>query len=412
MRNNASTVYGFSLVIGDFLALVAAFVGAYILRVTLDARPLIESIPARTYFGVFLALLPFWIIIFALLGLYTQNIYEKRFAEMGRLFVGSFIGLLFVVGYDFISPKTIFPARLVPAYGFLLAFVFLLLFRTLARAVRTMLFSYDVGISNLLIVGSTPITSELVEALADTRSSGYRVVGIVADGRKLAAANAPVFRTFEQALQHLTKTPTHSIIQTELYRDEARNQEILEYAQSRHISYRFAPGNSELFVGNIDVELFQSSVPVIAVHQTALLGWGRIVKRLFDLVIAVPAIIVTSPLFFLIAIGEWLGGGNVFFRQTRLTRYDQEFRIFKFRTLKHAYNGMSPEDGFKKMGKPELIKKYRDNGDQLTHDPRYGAFGRFLYRTSLDELPQLLNIIKGDLSLVGPRALVPEEPKC
>ncbi len=90
-------VYNLFLVVGDFLALVAAFVGAYILRVTIDSRPLVEAIPARTYLGVFLALLPFWILIFAMLGLYNSNIYEKRFRELGRLLIGSFLGLLFAI---------------------------------------------------------------------------------------------------------------------------------------------------------------------------------------------------------------------------------------------------------------------------------------------------------------------------
>jgi len=411
MKNNASLIYNLFLILGDFLALVAAFGGAYILRVTLDARPLIEAIPALTYLKIFLALLPFWLIIFALLGLYNSSIYEKRFSEIGRLLVGSFIGLLFVIGYNFVSAEPVFPARLVPVYGFGLAFAFLVAFRNLARAIRTVLFGFNMGLTNVLIVGDTKITQELVDSLIDSRRSGYRVMGVVGS-KKYTSERYPalaVFASFQEATQ-AAGDGIHTILQTELYANEDKNREILEHAQTNHIAYRFVPGNTELFVGNIDVELFRSSLPVIAVHQTPLLAWGRVVKRLFDLLAAVALLIITSPLFLLIALFIKLSSdGAIFFRQTRLTRFNQEFQVFKFRSHKPAFSGLTPEEAFTKMNRPELIRVYRENGDQLPRDPRVSRLGRFLRQTSLDELPQLLNVLRGDLSLVGPRALIPQE---
>lgn len=411
MKNNASLTYNLFLIVGDFLALVAAFGGAYILRVTLDARPLIEAIPAWTYLGVFLALLPFWLIIFGLLGLYSSNIYEKRFSEIGRLFIGSFIGLLFVIAVDFAYDKPIFPARLVPLYGFGLAFAFVVIFRNLARLIRTMLFGYNRGLTNVLIVGDNRLTTELVESLMDSRSSGYRIVGVVSQKERANELypHLAQFDTFELATKKIGAEQMHSIVQTELYARPDKNNVILDFAQQNHIAYRFVPGNTELFVGNIQVELFRASIPVVAVHQTALIGWGRIVKRLFDVVVSSLILVITSPLMAIIALLQKLSGGRVFFRQTRLTRFNQEFQVYKFRTVRPAYNGLSPEEAFAKMGKSELTPLYRENGDQLPHDPRYGRLGNILRKSSLDELPQLFNVLKGDLSLVGPRALVPEE---
>lgn len=408
MKSNATFVYNIFLALGDFLALVAAFVGAFILRVSLSDVPPANYIDSLSYLRIFLVLLPFWILIFALLGLYNSNIYEKRFRELGRLLIGSFIGLLFVVFYDFVTIEPTFPARLVPIYAFGLAFILLVLFRNLTRAVRITLFGFNVGITNILIVGNTAISEELWQSLWDSRRSGYRVLGIVGDRRRPFHADYVDFRTALAGIKR--KGTLHGIIQTELYPAEERNREILDYAQEHHISYRFIPGNTELFVGNIDVELFRSSVPVIAVRQTPLFGWGRVVKRLFDLVFGSLALVVTSPLFLLVGLLiKAFGGGSVFFRQTRLTRYNCEFQVYKFRTQYAKYDGTTPEEAFAMMGKPQLAVKYRENGDFLANDPRVTPIGRFLRASSLDELPQLLNVLKGDLSLVGPRALIPQE---
>lgn len=408
MKNNASFLYSLCLIFTDALALVAAFVSAYVLRVTYGNTPVANPVSARTYVVILIALLPVWLLIFSLMGLYNRSIYEKRFSELGRLFVGTIVGTLLIVGFDYFSNDIIFPAKLVPIYGMALTFLFLVLFRNIARLIRRTLFGYNRGISNVLIVGNTVATTELVKWLANPKVSGYRVVGIVGSHERLPKMKH--YKTFSEAVKTIKTTRIHSIMQTELFADPARNDEILTFAQNNHVAYRFIPGNSELFVGNIDVELFQSSIPMIAVHQTALIGWGRIAKRMFDLFVSSFVVLVLSPLLLLIALTIFIfDPGTVFFRQTRVTRFNKTFRIFKFRTHKKKFSGLSPEQAFEKMGRPELAVKYRQAGDKLEHDPRISLIGRFLRKTSLDELPQLFNVIKGDISLVGPRALVPEE---
>ncbi|HZL08127.1 MAG TPA: sugar transferase [Candidatus Dormibacteraeota bacterium] len=411
MKNNASLVYNFCLIVGDALAITVAFTIAYILRVTLDHQPLSANVHAHTYISVLVSLLPFWILIFGLLGLYNLRVYEKRFAELGRLLVATFIGMLFVISYSYMTNTVIFPARLVTAYGFGLAFFFVLLFRTVARGLRRELFGYGVGINHVLLVGDTKTTHRLIDALTNTPVTGYKVIGVVGGVKHPLKPDTPYrqYESFTNAVSHLKGGPLHTIIQTELYADGEKNDEILTYAQEHHAAYRFVPGNSELFVGKIEVDLFHA-VPIIAVHQTALIGWGRVVKRLTDLILGSLFLVLASPVMLLTAIAVKLtDGGPVFFRQERLTRFNTRVKIFKFRSIKPRYSGLAPEAAFAKMGRPELLEEYVGNNDVLDDDPRLTAIGRFIRLYSIDELPQLLNVVRGDISLVGPRALVPSE---
>jgi exopolysaccharide biosynthesis polyprenyl glycosylphosphotransferase len=405
MKNNATLVYSFLLIIGDFLALLAAFSVAYILRVKFDPRPLIEQIPAGTYFFAFATVLPLWIVVHAFIGLYNQAVYERRFTELGRLLVGSLLGILVVIGYEFVAQKGLFPARLVAVYGLGLGFGFLVLFRTSARMVRHSLYGVGIGISNVLVIGDTQATQQIAEAICNTRKTGLLVLAVVAK----ESEDFKTYGSFEAAISHLRR-PIHSIIQTELYRDQDKNNEILQYTQQNHVSYRFLPGNTDLFVGNITVELF-GGLPMIAVHQTALTGWGRIAKRLFDLFVSTVLLVLLSPLTLLIAILIKLlePRGPILLRQTRLTRFNREFTVYKFRSHKAAINGLSDQEAFAKLGKPDLYKVYKENGYALENDPRVTGLGRLLRASSLDELPQLVNVFKGDISLVGPRALIPSE---
>ncbi len=411
MKNNSSLIYNVSLVVGDALAITAAFTAAYILRVSLSHRALSVNVHASTYITILVSLLPFWIILFALLGLYNARVYENRFKEFWRLIVGSLIGILFIISYSYLANVAVFPARLVTLYAFLFAFVFVFVYRTAARSIRRQLFDYGKGINTLLIVGDTKATSRLIEALAATTVTGYKVVGVVGGLKQdfKTNTNFNVYKDFHEAATHLKNKQPHTIIQTELYSDPEENDAVLTYAQQHHISYGFVPGNSELFIGKIEVSLFHN-IPLIAVHQTALIGWGRVVKRLTDLFLGTLFLIIASPFMVIIAISIMLtDGGNIVFRHERLSRYNKKVRVFKFRSHKSKYSGLEPEAAFKKMGREDLLEQYRELGDQLPDDPRITGIGRFIRKYSLDELPQLVNVIKGDISLVGPRALVAYE---
>jgi len=132
------------------------------------------------------------------------------------------------------------------------------------------------------------------------------------------------------------------------------------------------------------------------VRHTALFGWGRIFKRMTDILFGALLLILSSPLWVICALLIKLSdpSGPIFYKARRFSRFGNKVYVYKFRTMRQAYNNMSPEEGFAKMGVPELAKEYRKNGDQLIDDPRISKVGKFLRATSLDELPQIWNVVQ------------------
>jgi len=405
MRNNSSIIYKVCLLAGDALFLVAGLSFAYVLRVSISHRALSAHVSSHQFLGFLAILIPFWILIFALLGLYNERFYNNRFSEISRSLLGIFIGILFAISYGYMINKPIFPARLVVIYGFLFSFISVMFFRTLARSIRKFLYTYNIGINTVLVIGNNDLTKSFINALSPTSKTGYKIIGIVGE-KSEEDSKLKFFKSFKDATNKIESSKIHTIIQTELFTDTTENEDILNYAQENHIAYRFMPSNNELYTGNIKVDLLYS-IPVIAVEQTALIGWGRVVKRITDIKLGLLLTILSMPLMIVIGLLVKLSDpkGKIFYKAKRLSRYGKTVNILKFRTIKQAYNGLSPEDAFTKLGRPELIKEYRDNGDQLDADPRFTKIGRILRRTSLDEIPQFINVLKGDISMVGPRAL-------
>lgn len=409
-------IYPLLLVLTDFVALLAAFSLAYILRVQVDSSPLTAQISAVTFIKVFALLFPFWLLINAFLGLYTKPVYEKRFPELGRLFVGSFIGILIIIGYDFLRDETIFPARLVPVYGFGLAFMLLALLRNLLWMWKRFMFRYGFGVRGVMIIGSNEATRKLSERLKHTLNSGYVIEAVVGGKKYLPKGfDGQQFSTVEEGLKALPKLPVHTIIQTEFFDSEEKNHKIFEAVRDNHLQYKFLPSQSEFYTGKNTVEVL-FGFPVLSVHQTPLIGWGRVVKRFIDLGLGAILTVLALPLIGVIGliIKVLDPGAPVFYTQTRMTRFGSSFKMYKLRSLYAKYNvqgGNIAErniQAFKDMGRDDLVKEY-EKFHKVKEDPRIMPIGRFIRATSIDELPQLFNVLKGDLSLVGPRPMYKEE---
>ena len=406
MRTNASILFRFFLACGDVLALLLSFTAAYILRVSLDARPITAHVSSLDFIYYVVMLLPLWITLFYMLGLYTPRIYDYRAKEIPRLLIAAVMGIMLMVSFSFFASIPLFPAKMVAVYAGGISFVLLVVFRSLLRIVKYIALDRRHGLMRLIIVGNNDATVSLANYLANNPRSGYYIAGIVAADKYLVPTlKHKYYPTLEQAID---QARPDVIMQT----DSRAAGDNYELAVKRHIRYQYVPAHRALESTRHTTEII-GTLPVIVVQTTPLIGYGRIVKRIVDIVGSSLALILSSPIWLLtiiiMAITE--PTSPIFFRQKRLTRNDKIIHVYKFRTIKTIYSGLTPEQAFEKMGKPELIRQYRDGGDQLPSDPRITHIGRFMRTTSIDELPQLINVLRGDISLVGPRALVPEELK-
>lgn len=399
--------YTLALVAFDVLAVLAAFVLAYVVRVQLDPRPLVNQIGAFDFFMTFVQLTPIWIVTLWSLGLYSPSVYQKRLTEMGKLLMASFIGVLLIIGYDYVINEPIFPARLVPVYAGVATFLFLVLGREILRLARDVAYYFDRGIQRVMVIGQGDATKDIIKNLSNTRQSGYRVVATV--GAK-GSEGITYYRSLNEALEDLNKLRVDTIIQTDLYDKAERNQLIMGAAQQRHIGYSFIPGEAEFYSGKNQIDVFLG-YPIIAVHQTPLVGWGEVVKRIFDVVLTLLTLPIWGTLFVLVAIlQKILNPGPVLYKSDRLTRYSKHFQLYKFRSMDARFGKKDAAEEFRDMGRDDLAAEY-DKYRKVEKDPRITRFGRFIRATSLDELPQLINVLRGDLSLVGPRPILPQEIK-
>lgn len=411
MPTRSARLYSLVLLCGDFFILMLAFTLAYIVRVQFDPRPLVADIGALEFAQTALLIIPFWIIIFAFLGLYSGQVYNKRLTEWGRLFIGSFIGILIVLGYSFIVNEPVFPARLVAVYAFVGSFGLLLFGREVMRAIRSAAFRFGLGISRVLVVGNSAATRDIASQMSDTKRSGYHIAAIAGPKSVIPESFGGVhFRTPDQALRHLEDHDITTIIQTDLYESSEQNQEILRAAQEKHINYCFIPGEAEFYSGKNIVDVFLG-YPIISVHQTPLAGWGEVAKRIFDLIFGTLILIFITPLLLVtMLLQKAFNPGPVFYINPRMTLYGKAFGLLKFRSMRPEFGHKDAIEDFTAIGRLDLVEEYRRYRKVVSQrDPRITWFGSFLRKTSLDELPQILNVLRGEMSLVGPRPIEPVE---
>lgn len=417
MRQKFQLVYNLALIVSDALAILAAFSLAYILRVQFDARPLLNPIASETYFYIYLSLLPFWLGVMSSFGLYRRSLYHKFLKEFATLAFTTLIGVMALITLDFALEQPLFPARLVPVYAFGLTLAFLWLGRLILRLLKYIAGSKGKGLTRVLIVGNGDVAPKIYHNITG-KNNEYRLEGIwmpsLGKGLKRNFKPSKEYKidSFKEVLKKITQRHADLIVQTEVLDDE-RNYQLTAAVESVHARYKLIPSNTSLYGVKTTTEIF-FGVPSLDVHITPLVGWSTVVKRLFDVILSVVILILSFPILILAAIIIKITDpkGPIIYQHERVTRFGKKFYIYKFRSMKWQYcsGKKSNEQIFKEMGREDLIEEW-ESTQKIKNDPRISKIGKILRKSSIDELPQIFNVLQGKLSLIGPRAITKDELK-
>ena len=408
MKKDTGLVFRIVLMLGDIFAIILAFAFAYFFRTHIDSRPYFFDAEPLHFIITIITLVPAWLVILSLFGLYRPQIYlaSSCIKENFYLLLASIVGVMMIITYDFFANGSLFPVRIIAVYACVLCFFALIITRTILKFFRKLALKKQHGVTRVIVIGNNPNTLELSNFIAAHPESGYKIVSIIANNKFIPKTLKKYkISSLKEALRR--KKPD-VIFQT----DEKNIDYIYSESVKRHLAYYTIPSATNLSVKTGETE-FIGNMPAVPIQSTPLISTARFTKRLTDIIFSLILLILAIIPIFLIFILQkiLMPSAPAFFKNIRLSRYNKKVSIYKFRSMKPEFSGLTPEQAFTKIGKPELIKKYRESGDFLLDDPRITKFGAFLRSTSLDELPQLFNVLRGDISLVGPRALVPHELK-
>jgi exopolysaccharide biosynthesis polyprenyl glycosylphosphotransferase len=394
------------LVLSDVAMLGLAFRAAYFVRFQLGIPIFkLDVTPSLFYYlRLVIILTPVWLAIFIVNGLYNRQNLLGGTQEYSLIFTSTTIGMLLVIIAGFLGPDVIV------ARGWLLsAWVFSFLFTdfgrfSLRRAVYR-LRRHGYFLTPTLVVGANEEGRVLAEQLVDWERSGLNVLGFVDDGLE-AGTQVRHGLTCLGSLDHLDaiiskRQVGEIVLATSAISREKMLSIFKRYGLTDNVNVRMSSGVFELITTGVQVKEI-ASVPLVKVNRVRLTGFDEGLKLLVDYGLAIPALILTAPLMLVIAIAIKLDSkGPVIHRRRVMGVNGTQFDAFKFRTM--------VVDGDRLIDNSPELKAELAANHKLKDDPRVTRLGRFLRKFSLDELPQLINVLRHEMSMVGPRMISPEE---
>lgn len=304
-------------------------------------------------------------------------------------------------------------SRSVFVLDFAIALGIYLAFHSTLRFLQVRARNREINLIPTLIAGTNTEAEQTINELRDRRDLGYRVVGVI--GTNTTDVNGiPVVGTIDDLPTVVRELSIQEVIITDNSITSDRMFEaMMKIGRGQRVEFRFAPSLFELLPQKTSVDQI-GVLPMVRLFREPLSDAERFIKRISDIATATIALTIVSPLLAIIAVWIKLDSkGKVFFRQERVGMDGRVFLCYKFRSMRQdADEDVHREAYEKNIGGEEAANAGDETAPvygKVKDDPRITRAGRFLRRSSLDELPQLFNVLKGDMSIVGPRPPIPYE---
>ena len=385
--------FAFILLPIDITMIIAAFVLAYYFRIDLEVVPAFSDIGIKEYLRYSLYLMPFWIMLFALSGLYYIRASSSFLKELYKIVNGSSTALLLLIVGIFLSHTSFF-SRLILVFTWIFSILLISAGRLIVHQVRRFLYRYGIGRRNIVLIGDNSVSVMIDKELTTNKDLGYRVCGVLNGASTASKHGLKIIGSADNMKELIKKYQIDEIILTDSNLSKHRILKIIEQCSDYCVTFKYIPDTFSLMTLNVSSDLI-GSMPVMELKPIPLDGWGRILKRIIDLLFSFILLILLSPIFFLVTLLQILTSkGPIFYGQDRIGRDEKKFNCYKFRSM------YVDKCDFAAGG-----SKWTTKDDEKI---RITPLGRILRKTNIDELPQLWNIFIGNMSFVGPR---PEQPK-
>ena len=373
--------------------LIAAGTATYVFRTKILSafRPVLFSfdLPLERYILLVLGVSLVFLAAYAAVGLYSLRFRRGLAGEFFKIVVGSSAGIMAVLVFIFIRQE-LFNSRFLVLGAWILSIIFVSLGRLAMRGLQRYLISKkNFGVHRLMLIGNDKISDRILKKINTNPAEGYRIVKQLENPTLEEIRNTVTGPGIEEIILANPNYSAESVV------------ELVDFCHEHHIIFKFVPNLHQILTVNFAIDTLDG-IPLIELRRTALAGWGRVAKRVLDIIFATVALIILSPFFLVMAVIIKLDSkGPVFVRLDRISK-NKHFGLVKFRSMIRSAQDLKPE-----------LMPLNERADsplfKIKNDPRVTRVGRVIRKFRIDEFPQFWNVLCGDISLVGPRPHQPDE---